>query len=473
MPTSRRGADPPETDGNVGESGGNASLAMLEEAKKNNPITNILSPVDSRVATTPVITPGQAMASAGTTPAASPTANTAPAALAPAAVSGTGTTATGQQAPPAADTPAADTVPEWLKSSYAAETLPGASDKSDYINELYDARQKAALAALEAEYQKSTAALDKEAAAIPAYYYEAARQAAGLAAREKQAMNQGFAASGLNTGAAGQAAIAQSNVMQSEQNAIRQAEAQALADIEADRTALALQYQAEIRQAILNNETEKAQALYEEAVRVDDSLVSTALNQASLNAQAQSRQLEALKAQAEMMAGIGDFSGYAALGYSADQIAALEAAYQASKTPATVSYGSGGVSSTADTTAMDYDGLFRAAQASGYPAAFLAQKANYEKYGFSSSSGLASAYEDWLASGGGSGDTSADSPEVDIASVMALGYGPISAARLSELVASGEVEEYVENGKLKFRKVTNTGAGNTGVGAISLLPTFR
>lgn len=44
---------------------------------------------------------------------------------------------------------------------------------------------------------------------------------------------------------------------------------------------------------------------------------------------------------------------------------------------------------------MDYNGLFSAAKASGNPKSWLAQKANYQKYGFSSSSGLYSDYEAW------------------------------------------------------------------------------
>lgn len=54
---------------------------------------------------------------------------------------------------------------------------------------------------------------------------------------------------------------------------------------------------------------------------------------------------------------------------------------------------------------MDYEGLFAAAQASGNPKSWLAQKANYQKYGFTSSSGLYSDYENWLEgqNGGSSG----------------------------------------------------------------------
>lgn len=43
-------------------------------------------------------------------------------------------------------------------------------------------------------------------------------------------------------------------------------------------------------------------------------------------------------------------------------------------------------------------------------------------------------------------------PTVDMKSVIALGYGPISASKLNSLVASGEVIEYKENGKLKYKK---------------------
>ncbi|MBQ4572135.1 MAG: hypothetical protein IJA80_02510 [Clostridia bacterium] len=43
-------------------------------------------------------------------------------------------------------------------------------------------------------------------------------------------------------------------------------------------------------------------------------------------------------------------------------------------------------------------------------------------------------------------------PVVDMASVISLGYGPISATRLNQLVASGEIVEYEENGKLKYKK---------------------
>jgi hypothetical protein len=45
-----------------------------------------------------------------------------------------------------------------------------------------------------------------------------------------------------------------------------------------------------------------------------------------------------------------------------------------------------------------------------------------------------------------------NTPTPDMASVLALGYGPISASRLNSLISQGLVEEYVDNGKLKYRR---------------------
>lgn len=46
-------------------------------------------------------------------------------------------------------------------------------------------------------------------------------------------------------------------------------------------------------------------------------------------------------------------------------------------------------------------------------------------------------------------------PTVDMSSVLALGYGPISASKLNSLVASGKVKETEKNGKLYYTKVFN------------------
>lgn len=78
--------------------------------------------------------------------------------------------------------------------------------------------------------------------------------------------------------------------------------------------------------------------------------------------------------------------------YKLQQAAAQAARSSGGSSRRTSGSGTGG--STGGT--MDYEGLFAAAQASGNPKSWLAQKANYQKYGFTSSSGLYSDYENWL-----------------------------------------------------------------------------
>lgn len=96
-------------------------------------------------------------------------------------------------------------------------------------------------------------------------------------------------------------------------------------------------------------------------------------------------------------------------GYESEYVRALENYYrqQAMQEAAKGSGSSGGGSSGSGSSGeFDYEGLFAAAKASGNPKSWLSQKANYQKYGFTSSNGLYSDYETWLrSSGGNSGKT--------------------------------------------------------------------
>lgn len=73
---------------------------------------------------------------------------------------------------------------------------------------------------------------------------------------------------------------------------------------------------------------------------------------------------------------------------------------------------------TAPPSEADYNGLFAAAQASGYPKSFIAN--NYKKYGFTNSSGLYDEYEGWLDGQNGGGDGN-PAPSGDLSK---LGYDP-------------------------------------------------
>ena len=57
------------------------------------------------------------------------------------------------------------------------------------------------------------------------------------------------------------------------------------------------------------------------------------------------------------------------------------------------------------------------------------------------------------------GDGQAEPEEklpVDYLSILDLGYGPVSASRLRDLLMMGEVEQYVEDGRIRFRRAKDT-----------------
>lgn len=218
---------------------------------------------------------------------------------------------------------------------YVPGTLPSATDLSTQVNSLYDAAQDSAVQALKGAYDTNMLALDQAAAKIPESYQTARNQTATQSELGKLAMNESFAASGLNTGAGSQAELARSNVLQSNLSAIGKAEANALAEVENQRALLKTQYQNDVAQAIADGDLARAQALYTEAQRVDDSIVQTALNQANENYRgftswqnAAGTDQAALENKAATLAQWGDFSGYKALGYSDAQIAAMKAEYE-------------------------------------------------------------------------------------------------------------------------------------------------
>ncbi len=149
-----------------------------------------------------------------------------------------------------------------------------AEDQSGYIDEIYAAAERQALSALEGAYREQLAAYDSEAAALPGLYREAKDRSAASAAVTQQSMNERFTASGLNSGAQGQAALALGIAAQGELAGLDAERASRLADIESRRAQTKAQYQNAVAQAIAQNEIERANALYQEAVRVDNSFAA-------------------------------------------------------------------------------------------------------------------------------------------------------------------------------------------------------
>lgn len=146
-----------------------------------------------------------------------------------------------------------------------------ARDQSGYINQLYDAAVKSAQEALKGAYDQSVLAFDQAEAKVPEQYRAARNQTSADAALQRANMNEQLAASGLNTGASGQARLAMGIA---EQNAIAELNRQQQATIDEitlQRNQARVQYETAVAQAIADNDSERAQALYQEAQRVDNS----------------------------------------------------------------------------------------------------------------------------------------------------------------------------------------------------------
>lgn len=219
------------------------------------------------------------------------------------------------------------------------QKTPTAADQSDYIRQMYEQQLAANKAQLESDYNQNVSNLAGEESKVGSNYYEQRRQTQANADRAQANYNEVANASGLNTGTRGQAQLARSNQLQSDLTTLNNAEAQNRAEIERQRTLLGQQYQNAIQKAQAENNMELAQRLYQEAVRVDESIIDASKNDSNraleilnmmLNQVSSDRNLaseEARKA-AEIAAAGGKYGLYGKLyGLSDDVIAQLETIY--------------------------------------------------------------------------------------------------------------------------------------------------
>lgn len=214
--------------------------------------------------------------------------------------------------------------------------LPVYQPQIESMNTLYDAAKQQALAALESAYNQSKLELEAQRDKLPSLYQQQANALAADAERQRQQYNEYAAYNGQNTGAGSQAALAMANQYQNNLGSLRTAEANAIAEAEQKLTALYVQYQDAIAEAIANNEYERAAALLAEYQKAAQSAVDVAQNQAALdmdiagfNKDTHQYNYEKALKRAETLASFGDFSGYKALGYSDDQIANMRKTWAA------------------------------------------------------------------------------------------------------------------------------------------------
>lgn len=222
-------------------------------------------------------------------------------------------------------------------SPYQAETFTPAQSQADSINNYYDEYVNAQKQQEKAAYDENVRALNYQAAKIAPQYKQQREALAAENEIAKQNFRRSAIARGINVGAGSQYALASQNNYQNNMTQLRRSEAQAMNDVEENRRQIMASYQAAVAQAVSNGNLNRAKALYDEAVRVDESIAATQRAQAAEAYNAwqsgytvnraekddENEQYDRLLTKAETLAQYGDFSGYKDLGYTDAQIRAM------------------------------------------------------------------------------------------------------------------------------------------------------
>ena len=171
---------------------------------------------------------------------------------------------------------------------------PGWNDASQYLKDMYAQKNAAELTALKSTYEQNVADSMAQDNLISAAYDEQRNQTAAQNDLQRMYMNEYGIMRGLNTGASGQMALAQSAAYQGNMAQLGAQEAKSLADNALTREKLAIAYSNAVDQAAAEGDYQLAQALYNEYVRQDE-----LARQAAANAQEQANWLEKFNYQKE------------------------------------------------------------------------------------------------------------------------------------------------------------------------------
>lgn len=181
---------------------------------------------------------------------------------------------------PAAVEASASEIAQTERAAYTPATFTSYEPNYEGIKRTYDAAREAALANLEGSFSGSLAEYEAARGRIAPTYETQRNAAAGEADRQRQAFNEYAAARGLGSGASAQAEIARGNALAQNLGALNAAQANAEAELEADIARLKAQYQSAVREAIAENDYERASALMSEYRTAEESRVKIAEAQA-------------------------------------------------------------------------------------------------------------------------------------------------------------------------------------------------
>ena len=159
-------------------------------------------------------------------------------------------------------------------------------DNSQYLNDMYEAQKKSALASIEEAYKKNVNAIDRAGVGLAQGYQGARNQTAGASELAKRNNAEYAAAYGLNSGTGGQMELARNVTLQNNLNTINTQEAQSAADLAMQRANAEAEYNNAIAQAEQQGNYELAASLYQEKVRVQETLLQAQIQQAQMEYQA-------------------------------------------------------------------------------------------------------------------------------------------------------------------------------------------
>jgi hypothetical protein len=146
----------------------------------------------------------------------------------------------------------------------------GINDMTKYLKDLFASNLEAELAALKSTFDNNVAELESQNDKIAAKYRAAQNQAAAQNALQVQGMNERALATGLNTGASGQLALAQNMAYQNNLGNLWAQEAQDKAESDRMMAEMMRDYNASVNQATANSNAQLADALYKEMIRQEE-----------------------------------------------------------------------------------------------------------------------------------------------------------------------------------------------------------
>lgn len=155
-----------------------------------------------------------------------------------------------------------------------------ATDATEYIKEVYEKSAAAAIQQLKTAYDKNLATVEEEAAKLPDLYQTYKNALAAEYEVNRMRMNEVNSANGISSGSAAQMGLSTNNTYMAKLYDFELKEAEQMAALERDRANLRIDYDNAVAQAVINNDMQQADALLKEFIRLDDSRIQAAYQQA-------------------------------------------------------------------------------------------------------------------------------------------------------------------------------------------------